>query len=253
MGDFCSFDVTLSRVTNGPSISNLGPVLSEFRKKILSLEGGDVNEIGNRSSPRAGHGTIEVPFRCVVHARQDENLVKLVLKRHCDGEPFQKTALPPGLAEDAILGEFPGRCYGSVRVCFACFCVYDLIERARRPANDLKTKPQHPKRSWSNMYAVGNIPSLDSINTALSPEARAYVRAQQAISQLTTLDVAELRSYASPPPAVSLVMTAMFVLLTGGKILSWIETRHAMANGEAFLYELTVSREFPIDKELSPY
>lgn len=61
------------------------------------------------------------------------------------------------------------------------------------------------------------------------------MRAQRAISRLTTLDVAELRSYASPPPAVSLVTTALFILLTGGLVLSWLEARHAMANGETFL------------------
>ena len=75
------------------------------------------------------------------------------------------------------------------------------------------------------------------ITPALTLEACAVARAETAISCLTNLDVAELRSYISPPPAVSLVTKAMFILLSGGKTLSWKQTRHAMAGGDIFLLD----------------
>ena len=75
------------------------------------------------------------------------------------------------------------------------------------------------------------------ITPALTLEACAVARAETAISCLTNLDVAELRSYISPPPAVSLVTKAMFILLSGGKTLSWKQTRHAMASGDIFLLD----------------
>jgi len=119
-------------------------------------------------------------------------------------------------------------------VCFACFCVYDLLERAKKLSFTNNSISVFRKTPVAHKDAESVVDRGIS-ERIFTPEARAVARAQEAISCLTTLDVAELRSYASPPPAVSLVTTAMFVLLSGGKTLSWIETRHAMANGETFL------------------
>lgn len=179
-GDFCNFDVSLSRVTDGPSISNLGPALTEFRKKLLNLDNADVDEVANESTPRVRRGTVELPFRCIVRAREDTSLVRLVLQRHCDGKPLKQAFAASELVEDTILGEFPGRCYGSVRVCFACFCVYDMLERARKPARVCKKKST--KRLPEDLALV--VGSENCPKSALTPETLAIARAQQAISQL---------------------------------------------------------------------
>lgn len=231
-------------MTDGPSITNLGPAMSDFRKKLLDLDStAEANEVANPTMPRMARGTVELPFRCIVNAREDVNLVRLVLRRHCEGEPFQQNYAVSGIVKDTILGEFPGRCYGTVRVCFACFCVYDLLERARKLAfisdgltsKKILSETRLQREPKTHKQDVKNATDTRISGNVLTPEVRAVIRAQEAISRLTTLDVAELRSYASPPPGVSLVTTAMFVLLSGGKILNWLESRHAMANGETFL------------------
>ena len=181
---------------------------------------------------------MELPFRCVLRARENANLVKLMLRRHHEGSLFRGTFAANHISKDTTLGEFPGRCYGTVRVCFSCFCVYDLIERARKWEHTVKRKLIRNQRKGA--MAPGCDPMSNSDATrpnslTNTPETHAMIRAQHAISCLTTIDVAELRSYVSPPTAVSLVTTALFALLTGGQILTWVEARHAMANGENFL------------------
>jgi len=202
----------------------------------LDLDGADVNDTAPNTNtiPKATRGTIELPLRCIIRAREEASLVKLMLKCHREGTPFQRAFTVGDIPEETTLGEFPGWCYGTVRVCFSCFCVYDLIERARNWTITHKKRNKMP--SQDSAETPGDC-KLDERENSLvqTPEACANMRAQRAISRLTTLDVAELRSYASPPPAVSLVTTALFILLTGGLVLSWLEARHAMANGETFL------------------
>jgi hypothetical protein len=120
--------------------------------------------------------------------------------------------------------------------------VYDLIEHARclsrqggATASSGAPQAVHTKRKKNVKKDLAC-----RITPALTLEACAVARAETAISCLTNLDVAELRSYISPPPAVSLVTKAMFILLSGGKSLSWKQTRHAMAGGDIFLLDICV-------------
>jgi hypothetical protein len=201
------------------------------------------------SPSRAAKGTVEVPFRCILRAREEADLVKLMLRRHREGRLFDRNFVASQANNESTLGEFPSRCYGTVRVCFSCFCVYDLIERARKwdetnmkMANNHRCDAAVPQRQ--DAVSIGSDSPLKSNSHAAkigmctsmeTPETCAMIRVQHAISCLSTLDIAELRSYVSPPLAVEIVTTALFVLLTGGRTLRWAEARHAMANGETFL------------------
>ena len=59
-------------------------------------------------------------------------------------------------------------------------------------------------------------------------------RAEQAIACLTKGDVAEIRSFSKPPPAVMMVVKALMVLLTG-EAMDWKSAKRVMASGERFL------------------
>mmetsp|Transcript_18106 Transcript_18106/g.55073 ORF Transcript_18106/g.55073 Transcript_18106/m.55073 type:complete len:1145 (+) Transcript_18106:2007-5441(+) len=206
--------------------------LSPFRRGLL---GNDQHKVGNLTMQRAPKGSFEMPLRCIIRAREDINLVKLVLSRHCSSEPLHTTFPASTAGKGSIPGEFPGRCYGTTRVCFTCFCVYDLIEHARNKGAPLDRSSRKSDKQQGHLLVNDGVRSS---TTASTPEARAVARATDAICCLTTLDIAELRSYNHPPPAVSLATRAVFILLSGGKSLDWAEVRYAMANGETFLRSL---------------
>ena len=117
--------------------------------------------------------------------------------------------------------------------------MYDLIEHARYLSRrgGITASSRAPKAVHTKKKVFAKKDLACHITPALTLEACAVARAETAISCLTNLDVAELRSFISPPPAVSLVTKAVFILLSGGKTLSWKQTRHAMASGDIFLLD----------------
>ena len=81
-------------------------------------------------------------------------------------------------------------------------------------AGSLDGRGQHPRRQ--------------------TPQEAAMARANAALGGLTLSDIAEVRSFVSPPPAVALVATALMLLLTGVP-LEWVECRRLMARGDRLL------------------
>lgn len=70
-----------------------------------------------------------------------------------------------------------------------------------------------------------------------SPEAQALALANAAIDSVTKADVSEIRSFRHPPPAVTMVTSAVMILCQG-RALPWDEAKKAMANGESFIASL---------------
>lgn len=177
------------------------------------------------SLAEATQGVMKIPLRRIVRAREDSHLVKLVLRRHMEGQLSRRDFSPNKVCNETPLGAFAGRCYGNVQVCHTCFCVYDLIEHATGASVVQTSQPVRLEEKAS----IADDILLETTNTY------ALMRAKYAMTRLTLQDVAELRSYSLPPPAVALVTTAMLILLTGGLVLRWSDARRAMANGESFL------------------
>ena len=93
----------------------------------------------------SSQGVIELPFQSIARAREESKLVRLVLRRYCADQPINTVFKGTRDKTSSTPGEFPGRCYGTVRVCLACFCVYDLIEHARYLSRrGLEQKQQSP-------------------------------------------------------------------------------------------------------------
>ena len=173
--------------------------------------------------------TVELPLRRIICARQDEDLVKLMLRRHTEGHLNWKDIWLDSVCRETTIDAFPGRSYGTVRVCHACNCVYALIERAR---NFKITQ----REGMAGMVAKKEFnPEGVLFHGTVHENDHSLPHEKYAIERLTLLDIAELRSYVAPPPAVALVATALLVLLTGGIVLKWKDARRAMSNGEKFL------------------
>ena len=162
-----------------------------------------------------------------------------------------------------ILGQnYPSHFYKNRVVCEQCFKVYKLIDVER----DKAMEKMHHKQDMAKAKRLGAVgagttstaPRLltsgsyaSSIRTnAWDQEGKKVVagmkegkqdalseglfRAEQAIACLTKGDVAEIRSFSKPPPAVMMVVKALMVLLTG-EAMDWKSAKRVMASGERFL------------------
>ena len=153
--------------------------------------------------------------------------------------------------EGFSLGEnYPGHYYHPVKVCACCAMVYGLIEQERKEALDKIERAEHraklsgsgilsPSRSLSSLHRVGaegsseslghggGSESVDLISAGAkkdSPAAEALALAVAAIDSVTKSDVSEIRSFRHPPPAVTMVTSAVMILLDGAP-LPWDEAK----------------------------
>ena len=119
-------------MTDCPGVAS-GKYLSEFKRKMLANDDNRIKDSLTDVSPTdvSSQGVIELPFQSIARAREESKLVRLVLRRYCADQPINTVFKGTWDKTSSTPGEFPGRCYGTVRVCLACFCVYDLIEHAR--------------------------------------------------------------------------------------------------------------------------
>ena len=219
----------------------------------------------------------ELPMSAVLQSRKEKNLVELLLRRHKKGE---KNIDYVGVEEgkDFDLGQaFPGHYYKPVKVCQSCFRVYNFIEAARnRSLRKIELAEIEAKKKFAaakrerrrkiegkdSLFPPGHemepgAASSEMMKQFLDGDATAMLaRAQAAIESITVPDVAELRSFKSPPPAVKMVVVTMMVVLRK-KILSWEKIKPVMSNGDRFLNEiLDFDPEQLTDKQyrdLEPY
>ncbi|KAJ1457148.1 microtubule-binding stalk of dynein motor-domain-containing protein [Pelagophyceae sp. CCMP2097] len=235
-GDFCEESVEPKRLGPAPQRSNL----SDFRRKLLDADA--VYDDEKATTGAAARGIVPIPLRCVVNARRQGPLVQLMLRRQRAGFSIHVFPSDP----DDLVCAFPARIYANVLVCATCAEVYALIDRAHAdddsPRSRRRESAARESAARESAARESNAEIFETLGPAsggeATPEAAAVWQAQRAVGTLTTLNVAELRSYSSPPPAVQVAATALFVLLSGGSRLSWGEARRAMSNGDAFLQRL---------------
>jgi pimeloyl-ACP methyl ester carboxylesterase len=200
-----------------------------------------------------------VPFKCIAQARAETTLVSLLLRRHEnreDGDYVTQQYLSKG----GVLAEhFPGRYYQPAKVCPNCHKVYNMVEAAREKAlhkldreADRTRGVARPTSKGSSLAAAARPYSsgggTDGLLPPDDPKEAALVAAQEAVSSLSKSDVAELRTFTSPPPAVTMVTSALMIILTGEQ-LPWAAAKRVMANGDRFLSMLA---EFHPDSLTEP-
>jgi hypothetical protein len=203
-----------------------------------------------------------IPFKSVAQARSEHKLVGLLLRRHEnkeDGDYVTQKYISQG---GVVAENFPGHYYRQVSVCAHCFKVYSMIEDARNKAlrklekatgDEFRSTKTARPQSHERPHTVGSTTSSGEWD---DPKEAALIAAQEAVASLAKSDVAELRSFTNPPPAVTMVASALMVMLTGEQ-LPWPAAKRVMANGDRFLAMLA---EFHPDsltadqlRQLRPY
>ena len=128
-----------------------------------------------------------------------------------------------------------------MRVCQTCSAVYGLIEQARdkalakidaqedrlRRQNHRSSSSSPDRRSLSPDRNKGGLGDSLSNPSMESPESEALALAAAAINSVTKGDVSELRSFRHPPPAVTMVTSAVMILLHG-VALPWDDAKRVM-------------------------
>lgn len=211
----------------------------------------------------------DVAYTQIAQARAEADLVDLMIRRHRGGQAGDYVQGEYSSEAGEISHTFPASYYRTVKVCSRCFAMYTKIEKERNAA--LAKRGKHPtggsrpgsgrSRSGSrggrrtrtgrstSPARPGAMPSLSSdaeVETKVKGEAerseppdahqramQGLARADAAISALTMSDLAEMRTFVKPPPAVTLVSSALMLLLTG-EVMDWAEARRVIAGGERF-------------------
>lgn len=286
-GDFCKFEFAVSVADKDSDITAISKsqIMSEFRQKLMNTkktglgnnsEGAgaadeaEVSFFNNKTSTAdAVEVTHNIPYRIIIQARQEMNLVNRLLRNlHSSDSQLKsrrKKAEHMYVTEDnyqdlAVSGKLPSHYYQDVGCCESCFRIYSLIAEARKSAIAVlerkraeSTSPQRHRGaalylenstdSWDGKQSQRRTFDLEASTIQNVDDNASLLVAVNAIESLNKLDVAEIRTMSKPPPAVTIVMEAVIALLTG-KILSFQETRRLLGGGEAFLLML---REFRLE------
>ena len=183
-----------------------------------------------------------IPFKYIAQARSETELVDLFVRRHSSGESGDYLT-EEFISTNGVAENFPGHYYKDVKVCDNCYHLYYMIEEARsksikkftlRKSNAVKYEKSLRQRSLSVVKPGGLL--MDSP----FPQDNAMQMWKYAVSclqDITKSDLAEFRSFISPPPAVIMVATVLSEILFRSK-MDWKETRKATAQGDKFLQSL---------------
>ena len=200
----------------------------------------------------------EMQFKCVAQARAEKTLVDLLLRRHQRREHADYVT-QKYLSDGGVMAEnFPGHYYRPIKVCSNCYKVYNMIDGSRAKAlkkidrkaargdgEDGETSARGSARggtarlggSTARGHSHARPQNASAEEDWEDPKETALRRAQEAVAGLSKSDVAELRSFAKPPPAVTMVTSALMIMLTGEQ-LPWDAAKRVLANGERFLQML---------------
>ena len=190
------------------------------------------------------------------------------LRNHEDGDYLSS------IDELSLGSVFPGHFYKQTKCCKNCWKIYTLVDEHRaRAVKKLENQganldelnlPARPhtvegtspiKRSQRLFNALTGKESLGGSFDAGSSleessgmgggsevdfetdQVKGMKLAYAAIADLSKSDVAELRSFSKPPPAVLMVVSALMILLEGN-VLGWTDAKRLMSNGERFVNSL---------------
>jgi len=253
-------------------------MLGQLKKEKKTGKGGKKGSSSETGVDLGSEETFfELPLAAVLQARKEKHLVELLLRRHKKGEEnIDYVGVEDG--KDFNLGQaFPGHFYKPAKVCQCCFRVYNFIEAARnRSARKIEVAAAERKRQFAiaqrerkrkiagkdTLFPPGGAEEMNATSSELAKQfldgdgEAMLARAQAAIESITNNDVAEIRSFSSPPAAAKMVLTCMMIILRK-KVLPWEKIKPIMSNGDRFLNEiLDFDPENLTDKQykdLEPY
>ncbi|KAH9109114.1 hypothetical protein AeMF1_015771 [Aphanomyces euteiches] len=188
-----------------------------------------------------------IPLKLIAQTRAEKDLVTLFVRRYLSGEDCDYLA-QECFGDGDTLGEtFPGYYYQECDVCANCFAFYTLIEEARSKA--LQKMARTSKRRKGKETETTNDTRTKFVNSPrdsnLLPWENAWNRARDILGMITKVDIAELRSFVHPPPAVAMVATVLMVLLLGEEKKDifgysdiqkqWNEAKRELSQGDKIL------------------
>ena len=250
-GDFCELSIEVD--TGEDKVDDLTlEVMRDMGR--LPLDGEGMNADDTDASGNAV--PMYVTYKAIAQARAEKPLVQLLVRRlesGTKGEYFNTIEEP----ESAFLGKsFPSHYYRQVKVCSRCYKMYSKIEKARQRAiakidpslgrsmgNIDRPSREHSRRMNKRGVGIGSSQASENQQGQKrvqqeqqhdSQKVQALKRAKDAINTLTKGDIAEFRSFSSPPDQVIMVSEALMILLTG-EALPWEAAKRVMANGERFI------------------
>ena len=243
-GDFCDFDVSVC-MENALDLRNVselnehafgscskhGQISNEFESKLVNQEQDaalkDLAGILDRSSQNTGFRCMhDMPYSLILLARKEKHLADAFLRRYIEGETNVQYM---GLDGARLGKQYPGHFYRPVKVCTNCYIIYNKIREARsRSIESLRDKCR--KTQLSEQF-YPNDSALKCQNDDI------YARACAAMRCVTKGDLAEIRSFTQPPPAVLMVVSAAMVMLRGSAI-EWKVSKSILVNGDRFIAEL---------------
>ena len=259
-GDFCDFDLenqaaSLRKIDdlrlNSSSSSNF--MTKSSSSMLARKRGGQLVPVGPNS----------LTFRAIAQARAEKRLVRLLLERQSRGETGDYFTQNFQSEVSASLGKtFASSYYREVRVCNKCFRMYTKIHTLREDAirklqkrkvmiTSTSSSSSSMERKEDDIMSWGDplIETTDSFqhNKTMKKkkkkkknrrrrrhqedkeEEKADV-IRESIDSLTKYDISELRAFSKPPSGVSMVISALLVLIRGEPPESWREAQKFMTN-----------------------
>jgi len=242
----------------------------------------DLTNLGSDSTGIEAHEDLKVHYKSIVEARMEKEFVTLLIKRilrNEEGDYFQSSFPLVDAKEDNVAKSNPAHYYEEVKVCQNCSRLYGKIaaersfslqRRKRRieslqvttpPEEEILSQPNFPSERVHPFSEEGRRLmqlSLDQLRQL------AISRTRKVASEITKPDLAELRSYQTPPGPVLHVVKALMYLLTG-KMVQWEASKRIISNGERFMamvnefhpenfeHSITELDWFFNDREMSPH
>ncbi|OQR92874.1 hypothetical protein ACHHYP_03147 [Achlya hypogyna] len=160
------------------------------------------------AAPRPADTPHRVPFKLIAQTRAEKTHVEHYVRRYISGEPVEYIGqLYDDGGDGEPLGEaFPGYYYQEVDVCAHCYALYTLIEEAR-----VRAKARVAAKSRRKRGRPPESPVL--VQDCDAPWEAAWREAVAVADTIALVDIAELRSFVHPPPAVAMVASVLLLLL----------------------------------------
>ncbi|EQC39672.1 hypothetical protein SDRG_03101 [Saprolegnia diclina VS20] len=235
VGDFCHIVVDpAARIQRGSTPSLLGfpkgnkslaARAAKYEKKAQTfmesleaagaskMESGDSDIWASLTTPNVAPDSKPhtIPFKYIAQTRVEKDHVDHYIRRYVNGDDVEYIG---ELYDDGGDGEplgtvFPGYYYQDVDVCANCFALYTLIEEARVKAKSRAAAKTKRKRARIPENMTSKAPPA----LAVAAWEAAWADAVSVASSISLFEIAELRSFAHPPPAIAMVASVLLILL----------------------------------------
>lgn len=234
-GDFCSLVLPYygEKTNNNDRLAAARDALSATELNKIMKKMNNVESMKSKLKAIGGLNVASnilecnVPFKYIAQARVEKKYVDLFIKRYKlqqDGDYLTEECY----GGFGALGEtFPGHYYRDVQVCKNCYQLYFLIEEARSKS---KSKLALRRSGPNQLRKPGPSPTTQS---SYIP----WQKTKDCLATISKADIAELKSFSKPHPAVIMVITALFELI-GKRKITWTNVKKEIAQSDRFLDQL---------------